>query len=385
VRQRRLVTLVVVFLLAAIGGAVYRTRVFSDFEPIRTDVLTARLHSSGQAVTIVLPNLANLRGQPAVLGLHLQNTLLESRQVAIARDGFPREPVALPPNRTVHWNIALSAETVRALASETDETRALVLRGDADGWDVAAAEVRNYYVRVGGRPALAILPGQSDAYTPGSAFLGVSLVLCLLSLGSVLVAQSRGRRFGKIGNGLVFTAALLLLACLLLPLLSPHKVVISPLVFLVIVAGSFAPLLLHAVSTLVLQTFPLVPGIAGFGKRHEVTVERGAALAGLVALAIAQPIFEVDVRITIRNRRRFDAVNLASDPLPLYVTGTLTTAPRGAAHHRCRSERCRGGGHSIVSRPRRTRLRHAHSGGVAARRKQLGGCVRRRGNSECGV
>ena len=33
-----------------------------------------------------------------------------------------------------------------------------------------------------------------------------------------------------------------------------------------------------------------------------------------------------DVQITIRNPRQFEAVNLASDPLPLYVGGVLSTS-----------------------------------------------------------
>jgi len=111
VRQSRLITLVVAILLAAIAGVVYRTFVFSQFEPIRVDVLTTKQHSSGKSVTIGLPNLSNFRDQPAVLALHLQNTLLEQRQVGIVHDGFPPDIVALPPNRTVHWTVALSPET----------------------------------------------------------------------------------------------------------------------------------------------------------------------------------------------------------------------------------------------------------------------------------
>ena len=33
-----------------------------------------------------------------------------------------------------------------------------------------------------------------------------------------------------------------------------------------------------------------------------------------------------DVRIAIRNRRQFEAVTLARDPLPLYVSGVLSTS-----------------------------------------------------------
>ena len=170
-RQRllfqRIAQLVVAILLAAIAAAVYRSFVFSQFVPIRVDVIGEELHSSNHAVKVTLPDLSTLRGQTAVLGLRLRNTRSEPRRIGLLRDGFPSTRVVLPPDRTIRWDIVLSPETVRALATEVgDAARTLELTGDADGWALTALEIRNYHVRMGDRLMVVVLPRRADAYTP---------------------------------------------------------------------------------------------------------------------------------------------------------------------------------------------------------------------------
>ncbi len=276
--------------MAAIAAAVYRAAVFSQFEPIRVDVVSEKLYSSRHIITTTLPDLSALRGQTAVLGLQLQNTLLAPRRIGLLRGGFPRTRVVLPPHRIVRWDIVLSPEVVQALDGEVgDGARALELTGDADGWALTALEIRNYHVRMGDRLMMVVLPRGADAYTAGTGFLPVAIALCLLALLNALAPTSRRRSLRLVGNGLSLAALLVCLTCLLLPKLSPYKVLLSPWVFLSIAAGLFAPVLLHAV-TLVVK----MPSIAvGYWKRHELTCERGAALLGLAAIAIAQPIFDV--------------------------------------------------------------------------------------------
>jgi Sulfatase len=302
VRQRRLVRrvvkLIVAILLAAIAADVYHAFVFSTFEPIRLDVVGERLHASRRIVTITLPDLSALRGQTAVISVRLQNTLLQQRQIGLARDGFPRDHVVLPPHRTIRWDIVLPPELLRALDLEVgDGARALELTGDADGWSLTALEIRNYHVRVGNRPTLVVLPRDADAYTTGTRFVPVAIALCLLALLNVLAPKSERRSFRLTANGLALTAFVVCLICLLLPTLSAYKVLLSPSAFWLIAAGLFSPGLLHAASALVVtMSSPLRRCAAATGtiwKRHEVTFERAAALLGLAAIAIAQPIFEV--------------------------------------------------------------------------------------------
>src|SRR5688572_6463485 len=93
---RRVAELVVAILLAATAAAVHHAFVFAKFEPVRLDVVSEKLHASRRIIKITLPDLSTLRGQTAVLGLRLQNTLLEQRQIGLTRDGFPSDRVVLP-------------------------------------------------------------------------------------------------------------------------------------------------------------------------------------------------------------------------------------------------------------------------------------------------
>jgi hypothetical protein len=311
-RVSRIGSLVVAIFLAATTSAVYRSFVFSQFVPIRVDVIGAELHSSNRAVNITLPDVSALHGQRAVLGLRLRNTRSERRHVGILRDGFPNDRIVLPGGRTSRWDIVLSPETVRALATDAGEaSRSLEITGDADGWALTAVEIRNYHGRLGGRPAAVVLPRQADVRTSGTRFLPVGIVLSLLALVTALGPRSQRRSLRLTGNGLALAALLVCVTCLVLPRVSPYKVLLSRSAFLLIAAGVFSPIFLHAVPMLVVRMRSILHGsavmivaaiaaatrgvamIARYWGRHEVTFERGAALLGLAAIAIAQPIFEV--------------------------------------------------------------------------------------------
>ena len=295
---RRVTELVVAILLAATAAAVHHAFVFAKFEPVRLDVVSGRVHASRRIITITLPDLSTLRGQTAVVSLRLQNTLLEQRQIGLTREGFPSDRVVLPPHRTIRWDIVLSPEVVRSLDMEVgDAARALELTGDADGWALNALEIRNYHLRAGDRLQMVVLPSSANASPAGTGFLPVFITLSLLALVSMLAPKSQRRWLRLMGNGLAITASLACAICLLLPTLSPYKVLLSRSAFWLIAAGLFAPVLLRAASALVGMMSPPLQRSAGrlgtIWKHHEVTFERAAALLGLTAIAIAQPIFEV--------------------------------------------------------------------------------------------
>jgi arylsulfatase A-like enzyme len=243
-----------------------------------------------------------------VLELQLQNTLLVERQIGLVRDGFPANRVTLPPGRVRHWSIVLPPDRILALDREVgDGARVLTLTGDAEGWVLAALQIRNYHLRAGGRAEIVVLPKGAGAYTAGTRFPAIAIGLCLLALVNVFVPGSPPRAIRLIGHGLGLTAFLMFAACLILPTLSSYEVLLSPVAFAFGVICLYSPLLLQTAVTLVGKVPPFFrtltamverndgrfAAVAGFWKRHEVTLERGSALAGLAAMAIAQPIFEV--------------------------------------------------------------------------------------------
>ncbi len=290
----RIADLLVAILTAAVAAAVYRTCVFSQFEPIRADVVSTKLQSSGHLVSVALPDLSNVRGQTAELGVRLQNTLLVPRRIGVLRAGFPPEPIVLPPSGTISWDIVLPPEAVRALDMEVGErARTLEFTGDADGWAVTAVEIRNYHARVGDPLKLVVLANGPDSHAPGTGFLSITLLVCVLAIVNAFEPKPARTSLRLVGSGLVFSAFLLALICLLLPAVSAYRVLLSPSTFLLLTAVLFAPGVLHVGARWIAAIAGNITLAARYWKRHELTFERGAMMFGLSAIAIAQPVFEV--------------------------------------------------------------------------------------------
>ena len=235
---KRLAALSVAILFATLASWVYHSFFFSPFEPIRIGVVDAEQTASRHVVAIALPDVSSLRGQRAVLALRLRNGGPEPKRIAVLREGFQGNRIVLPPDADVRWNILVSPELMQVLGASGAAARTLELTGDADVWSVLSGEIRNYRLHSGGPLRAAVLPTSTGGY----------------------------------------------------------RMWLSPPAFFLIAAALFIPVGLYAASTVlrlpaILRQSPATM-MRGW-KRHEVTFERGAALLGLVAIAIAQPIFEV--------------------------------------------------------------------------------------------
>jgi hypothetical protein len=281
-------------LCAAVGSAIYRSHVFSQFVPVRQEVRRAEQSSSQGVIRIPLPDLSSLQDQRAVLGLRLLNDGSDARQVALFLDGFPTDRAVLPRGRATTWDIVLSPGSVRALIRDSSgSTRYLELRGDGDGWAVTGLDIRNYHMRVGDRPTAVSLPSRAANYTPAPGFLPVAAVLFVLAAVSALIPSPRARPVHIFGRGISLTACLICAVLLIIPLISSYIVLLSPFGFSLVAAALFTPVLLAAVHVLFTQWRMGLATIHRFWTRHTVTCERGAALAAFTAIGIAQPIFEV--------------------------------------------------------------------------------------------
>ena len=233
----RIAALTAASLLAALASTVYHLSGLSEFVPIRLEVVTAEQTAARHLVTVPLPDLASVRGQTAVLGFELRNGGPAVKRIGLLREGLPTFRVELPPNRDTHWTITLSPELVETLYRQAgDAARTLELTADADVWSLMRLEIRNYHAYWGG---IALLP------PTGAGF--------------------------------------------------PHVVLSTPAFFLLAMAV-FAPTALYLLRNRCAAPFTpssiFALGVRAW-KAHATTLERGAALLGLVALAVAQPIFEV--------------------------------------------------------------------------------------------
>jgi hypothetical protein len=236
---RIIAALGVAMLLAALASAVYHSFVVSQFVPIRIPVVGEEQTASRRIVTITLPDLSRLRGQTAVLSFEIRNATSEQKLIGLLRDGLQGHRVDLPGGRTTSWDIVVSPENVQALNTGVGDTaRSLELTGNADAWSVTNFEIRNYHVRWGDRVSIAVLPTREGGY----------------------------------------------------------RVLFSPFAFFVLALALFVPVVLylfHLPRMVVMKMRSMFAIVTGGWKRHGVTFERGAALLGLAAIAIAQPIFEV--------------------------------------------------------------------------------------------
>jgi hypothetical protein len=282
--------LIVTIAFIATASAVYHSSVSSDFIPIRIDVLREEVSSSQRVITIALPDVSSLRDQIAVFGVRLRNYRLEPRRIGVVREGFPANRVLVPPDRTIDWDLVVGPAVIQALDRSHGEARSVDFAGDADGWALNAFEIRNYHARLGRGAMAVVLPKTAQGYTTGAGLLLVSLALCVLALSNALTAtQVQSRPIRLIGHTLTLTAFALCLACLIVPRVSAYRLLFSPSAFLVVIAALFSPLFIYAVSA----APTLAAKMPSIWKRHDVTLERGAAVLALTAIGIAQPLFEV--------------------------------------------------------------------------------------------
>lgn len=302
---QRTFQLVLAILVAAIAAAVYRSFVVSELVPIGVEVVAAELPSSDHTIKVALPDLSALSGHSAVLAVRLRNAGDQAKHVGLSLHGLPDHRIELPPHRTVRRNIGLSPGIVRGLAVDAGSAgrRSLQLTADGDAWFLTALEIRNYQLRLGERLAV-IVPGRGDMYSSAPGFAAAAIVLALLAVAQALTPRAHSRPLRLIGIGVALAAFLVCVSCVLLPTISNYTVLLSPPAFALIAAGLFAPVLLHAARPAYVWTRSFVARAAGavsrhrgtvtrYWGRHAVTFERGAALLALVAIGVAQPIFEV--------------------------------------------------------------------------------------------
>ena len=181
--------------------AVYRSSVYSQFVPIRLQVVTAERASSAGALAVALPDLSVFGEQRAVVAIKLRNTGGGDRAMTVRLGSLPRVRLALPWQAEIEWATVLSSGAVRTLAGVGDTPRALELSGDGDGWALSALDIRNYHARVGERPLAVVVPDRAVIGRPASGELAVGLALALLALLAVLLPRLEFRAVRLVGAG----------------------------------------------------------------------------------------------------------------------------------------------------------------------------------------
>lgn len=329
--------------LLVLSFLVYQSSVCNEFQAVRVPLIDGARFPDGGVVRVALPSALVPRGTPLVLRGRLRNEESRTQLVRILLNGFPRLDVTLHSKASRRFAVTFSEGTERALRNESGTTHVIELRGVGDDWRLATLDAANVYAGTGGLLGVALVPARAlpRPGVPGGVVLVVLVLLQVLALNSSgrFESPAPSRAYRAVTGLVLFGFG----AALLLPWLSFYRILLQPATFwcavLVLHAPAMAARALRASPALTAASrLPLaaahtvVRATARSWQRHRTMLERACALVGLVALAVAQPLFDV-VRASpeffvARNTSATDAVGAvliicAGLPLVLVVAERL--------------------------------------------------------------
>ena len=239
----------VALLLAAFCAIVLQARVYDDFERVRVNIVRAVRATSLGVVSVTLPDLSRLSGQPAAIVLRFTNDGSAERRARVAVGGIAIGDVRLAPSRETRVDLSLPDG---AALSPGDR---LEITSDGDGWSLTSLEIANIHGFSRGLFEFVIVPASARA----SDRLGVLVTLLVFAVLLMLpISSSRILEHRIVRAAYVALASLVLLfltAILIAPLVSDYAVLLAAHTFLLcivmlyypavdVVAGSIVPVVL---------------------------------------------------------------------------------------------------------------------------------------------
>ena len=234
-RKRR--ALLVTLLFAGFCALLLQARVYTDFERLRFGVVRKAQPVSGRALTIPLPDLSRLAGQPIAVVLRLALNGSTSRAVRIAIDGGTTATARLSPGRETRVDFSLPDGAVLAAGDLVEIT------SDGDGWSLNYLEVANVHGFSRGLFEFMIVPAAATSASPVGGPLSVALFVLMLRFRRHPAGALRRR---TVRVSYVVAAALVhlfLAAILVAPLVSDYGVLLAWHTFVVLLAVLYYPTL----------------------------------------------------------------------------------------------------------------------------------------------
>lgn len=262
--------LVLVAAIAAIATAVLYARVYADFPRVRIQAAAAVAASSDGRITVPLPRVPALEGEPMSLVLLLQSDALEDRSVFVHVNGRELARVALRGERTTRADVLVPADLTRA----ADLT--LTLQSTHAAWSLQLLEAGNAYGFSRGAFSLVIAPSGTTRYRAVPLWLAV-LVGAGLFVATRRLARPIAHRGVRIAHRIMAALFLaVMVATLVLPAVSVYAVLLSLKAFVLAVALIHFPVL----NVLFWRVEPtLTAGLRGAGRL--VAAHRYRVLAAL--------------------------------------------------------------------------------------------------------
>ena len=277
-------------LLVLLSALAYQATVHPAFRAVRVPIIDGARQPTAHMVRVTLPDLSVLRQSVPVLTGQLANGPTRRQRARVFLGGVSRAEIDVAPGSGRRFALVLSQGTARAITGATGGQYEVSIASDSDDWRLVSLEASNAFAAASW--GIALVPAQVSADPPIRLVAWVILVV----LGTLAIfvgtrASATWLRWPhQIAAGLVIGA---LSVGWLLPLASSRRVLVTPTVFWIAIGVLFLPALAPVAIATLRWTMALTGVAARFWRRHPTTCERGAALLGLVALAILQPLFDV--------------------------------------------------------------------------------------------
>ena len=221
-------------LLAGFCALLLHARVYTAFERLRFGIVSTPLAAEAGAVTVPLPDLSRLTGQPAAAVLRLSADRTAPRVVRVSIGGAPPAAVPLAPGGEVRVDLGLPDG--RPTAGDRVE-----LTGDGDGWALTYLEVANVHGFSRGLFEFMIVPASARAANPAGVLLSVVLFVLMLSFSGAPVSAVPSRRLRAAYVAAAVLALLFLTLVLAAPFVSDYGVLLAWHTFLVLLVMLYLP------------------------------------------------------------------------------------------------------------------------------------------------
>ena len=264
----------------AICAMVLALRVHTGLPRERFRIVTEPLTATAATISVPLPDLRALSGEPAALILRLGGSP-DGGTVRIVLDGAPVAEAALPPAREIRIDAP-----VRIRPEGSSSIR---IAGDRDGWSLAYLEVANVYGFSEGLVRFLIVPRERTTY-PRVPLWGTLAVLALLLALRPDPAWPSGRGARIVHRAGVGLVLLLFLATLVTDVATKYKLLLSVRTFALGAAVVYAQRVVQGLALAAALTWPLIRAsfrTAGAASLTLSRVARWPRLPAFVALTTA--------------------------------------------------------------------------------------------------
>ena len=210
---------------------------YEDFEPQRLRVVRGQRSNAQGTITVQLPDLSPLAGQPAALVLRVSNERPATRVLRVAVNGTAVAEVALAGDRETRVDLVL--QNSDALSPGDD----LTLASDGDGWLLTFLEVANIHGFSRGVFEFVVVPASARAADRPAVLLPLT-VFAVLALFPGIPLGTLRNRFAR-GAYLVLESLVVLFLTIVLvaPWVSDFGVLLAAHTFALCVVPLYAPAL----------------------------------------------------------------------------------------------------------------------------------------------